>query len=168
MLCVEFTMLRRLLAISLVTVAVSNCSTTSSFYDPFRNRVKNAAVNAIMECPSPMLIAGEPDISSSPARVAVEGCNRRWDCLYYSGSMYSKTEARTECKEASASRAAVKRSVVVDRLSLETGCPVKKIKVIQKSAWSSGGERAYRLEACGKYFVCTAAPGRTDCKPAVQ
>jgi hypothetical protein len=56
---------------------------------------------------------------------------------------------------------------VRDRLSLETGCELRRIYVEQRARWSRGGERAYRLNACGTSFVCSTAPGRnTDCKQA--
>lgn len=58
-------------------------------------------------------------------------------------------------------------ALVRDRLSLETGCDVKRIAIEAKAQWSRSHERAYRLNACGVSYVCTTAPGRsTECKQA--
>jgi hypothetical protein len=58
--------------------------------------------------------------------------------------------------------------LVVDRLALETGCAVRDIKVVSQASWVNAQERAYRLQACGKVYVCNAAPGRsTACKAAL-
>ncbi|HOX42954.1 MAG TPA: hypothetical protein PK668_05130 [Myxococcota bacterium] len=71
------------------------------------------------------------------------------------------------CKETESSNAETQKKVAIDRLSLETGCAADGIRVLSQSEWSSGGEVAYRIEACGKTYVCTQAPGRTECKEAL-
>lgn len=85
--------------------------------------------------------------------------------MLYAGSLYARAEA--ECEETEASKAAVYRQVVLDRLSLETGCAPELVAVTKEADWSRGGEKAYRMTACGKAYVCTTAAGRTDCKAAL-
>jgi len=70
------------------------------------------------------------------------------------------------CIEKQASRQEVKADVVLDRLHLETGCPKSEIKIVAASKWRSGTEQSYRMNACGRSYVCTTAAGHTDCKPA--
>lgn len=74
---------------------------------------------------------------------------------------------KVTCEETEASKAAVHRQVVTDRLALETSCPTSKIEITREADWSRGGEKAYRMTACGKPYVCTTAAGRTDCKAAL-
>lgn len=71
------------------------------------------------------------------------------------------------CEETAESEAETLRRVAVDRLALETGCPAEQIAVTQAAEWGRGRERAFRLTACGRPYVCTTAPGRTDCKAAL-
>lgn len=74
---------------------------------------------------------------------------------------------RAICEETAASKEVTTQKIVLDRLALETGCPAEKIKIDDKAGWSRGTETAYRMEACGKWYVCTTAAGRTDCKEAL-
>ena len=93
------------------------------------------------------------------------GCEREWVCDRLKATAH--TESVVTCKEAMGSRAATVEKVVVDRLALETGCPQTEIRVVSKTAWMNGSEQGFRLSACGNFFICTHANGRTDCKAAL-
>jgi hypothetical protein len=87
------------------------------------------------------------------------------------------------CLETAASKARVRlleeaeeerklMALVVDRIALETRCPRESVRVVEKAEWTRGTERAFRLEACGKQYVCSTAAGlgggRTDCRAALE
>lgn len=113
-------------------------------------------------CPEGQLVIEE---LSSPIGLAwvATGCDRAWECLWTS-SQYS---SRADCDETPASAARTELRVATDRLQLETNCPVEQVKLIRQAEWRRGSETAYRFDACGRTYVCTAAAGRTDCKPAL-
>lgn len=54
------------------------------------------------------------------------------------------------------------------RASLESGCDSPGVTIVSKPDVRRDAERSYRLEACGAQYVCTSAPGRTDCKAALS
>ncbi len=102
-----------------------------------------------------------------PSRWTATGCGREWRCELHVGSATSGSVSRQACTETAASNAETLRQVVLDRLSLETGCAPELVAVTKEADWSRGGEKAYRMTACGKAYVCTTAAGRTDCKAAL-
>ena len=102
-----------------------------------------------------------------PSTWTAEGCGREWRCELHVGSAKSGSISRQACTETAASNAETLRQVVLDRLSLETGCAPELVAVVKEADWSRGGEKAYRMTACGKAYVCTTAAGRTDCKAAL-
>lgn len=102
---------------------------------------------------------------SSSTYVAT-GCGRRYYCSHWVAG-YNGGGDRAECRETAASHAASLRELVVDRLSLETGCPAEQIEMNQQARWTRGTETAYRLTACGKPYICSTAAGRTECKKAL-
>lgn len=95
------------------------------------------------------------------------GCDRTTVC---SGRtiQFSELVSGTRCEETPESRERTAKKIVRDRLSLESGCEMERVIVEGASAWQTGGERAYRLDACGKRYTCTAAPGRVECRPALD
>lgn len=96
---------------------------------------------------------------------AASACGRQYTCAM-TGST-SPTLAAS-CRESAASEQRSLMNVVIDRLALESGCPKSDIQVVQAAEWQRGSERAYRLRACGHFFICTTAAGRTDCKQAMS
>lgn len=87
-------------------------------------------------------------------------CDRVYDCRLL-------TDNSTRCTETPDSKAVTIQRVVIDRLSLETACPKDKIRVDKGADWSHGGEEAFRLEACGGWYVCAAPAGKVECKAAL-
>ncbi len=95
-------------------------------------------------------------------------CDRDFSCRGVFDSVRRKlTMVGATCEEFSGSIERTSRKVAVDRLAVETSCPAKDIQIGEATAWIRGSERAYRLSACGKAYVCTTASGRTDCKGAL-
>lgn len=90
-------------------------------------------------------------------------CDRDFTC-----TTSGRVNLEAECSETKQSVETTNQKVVVDRLQLETGCDRKEIRIVSDADWGRGTERAYRMTACGTPFVCTTAPGRTDCKAALQ
>lgn len=90
-------------------------------------------------------------------------CDAEWDSVRREMKIVG-----AHCREdpASAERTALK--IAIDRLSVETGCSAEVVKLGGTTSWTRGSERAYRLIACGKPYVCTTAVGRTDCKVALD
>lgn len=90
------------------------------------------------------------------------GCEREWTC----GFRLAPVNAYV-CDETPRSREETTRKIVIDRLGLETSCPKARIEFLNKTEWRVGTETAYRLSACDRNYVCTAAAGRVDCKAAL-
>jgi hypothetical protein len=104
-----------------------------------------------------MTAAGAP-VLTYPA----SGCGREYICEA------SQRTIRATCTETAESEARAVKKLVVDRLALETGCAPANIAIVQEAEWVRGQERAFRLEACGKAYVCTTVPGHaTSCKAAL-
>jgi hypothetical protein len=76
--------------------------------------------------------------------------------------------SNVQCSETAETRDVTLQKVVIDRVSLESGCSAEKIKIVQRSKWVQGQEQAFRTEACGKPYICTSALGRTKCKLAAN
>ena len=72
------------------------------------------------------------------------------------------------CAETRASEERNARRVVVDRLSVETGCPSTSIEIATSTPWARGSEQNYRLIACSQAFTCSVAGGKSDCRPAMN
>lgn len=94
------------------------------------------------------------------------GCGRKFDCVVNMSGWGAYARYDAECKESAGSASRAAENTAIDRLALETDCPRDEIAVLKEADWSRGGERAYRMRACGKAYVCTTGPGRTDCEPA--
>lgn len=112
-------------------------------------------------CPAQLIEITE-DVSAGNRTTGTwtaRGCEREWHC---------GLSAMPTCTETAASEARTILTVATDRLQLETNCPADRIRLVRQADWKRGTETAYRFEACGKHYVCTAAAGRTDCKPALQ
>jgi len=142
----------------LVTVlTVSGCLTREDI-------VKRATLATSLQvgCPESSLEVG---LDGWPYGWTASGCKRAWSCTTPHDNPGAPSQ--TTCTETQESRAETETDVVVDRLALETGCDRKAVKVVSQAAWSRAGEKAYRLDACGRPYVCTTAPGRTDCKAAL-
>jgi uncharacterized protein YceK len=73
-----------------------------------------------------------------------------------------------DCGETEESEARMFARIAIDRLALESGCPTADISPLEQARYSRGKETAFRLSACGSRYVCTTAPGRTDCKRALS
>ncbi len=86
------------------------------------------------------------------------GCDRSFICTP-NGSLNVSS-----CTEDEASTARTAVAVVTDRLSMETGCAPANIHVTQEANWTRGIGKTYRLDACGKPYVCTTETARTECK----
>lgn len=110
------------------------------------------------------LVAKERD---GTATFGADLCGRQFKCVSQVNRHKEITEA-TACTEFPESAERTARLVAVDRLALETNCPAREIKMSDTTAWARGGERAYRMTACGKSYVCTTAANRTDCKAALD
>jgi hypothetical protein len=70
----------------------------------------------------------------------------------------------TQCTETAASKESVMQQVALERVAMESECSRDKIQLEESSNWTAGTERAYRFNACGAKYVCTAANGRVECK----
>lgn len=92
-------------------------------------------------------------------------CGRSFDCVAGVNSRNDVVEDETTCTETAESTRRVDSMIVVKRLELETGCPEAQVRVLGQ--FLIGAESAYRLEACGKTYVCTTAAGKTTCKAAL-
>lgn len=114
----------------------------------------------LLSCPISQVQIIEPSASWNPKFKAM-GCDREAIC-YYEGPSSVRSFV---CEETPESVARTEQKVVVDRLILETGCPFEQVKVVERANWSRGGEAAFRMWACGAFYACTTAPGRTECKP---
>ncbi len=90
----------------------------------------------------------------------VDQCDRVFICLL-------KERDTGDCEETEESEARLIHRIAKDRLALETGCAVDKISDVGQANYTRGTETAYRMQACGKDYVCTTAAGRTDCKAAL-
>lgn len=97
----------------------------------------------------------------------VTQCSRDFACALPSESP-ARASAEAKCEETAESEQRTLTKVVIDRLTLETGCSSEKIRVEGQSQWVRGTEHAFRLAACGAGYVCTTAAGRTDCKKALS
>lgn len=146
--------MRILLAATALLASATGCI---SVHD--RVRLK---VSELTSCPpSQIQVLGDP---MGMSRQIARGCDREFDCWVKGyGRVWN-----ADCTEANASKSSMSERVVVDRLSLETDCPREQIRVTKRADWSRGDEKAFRLTACGLPYVCTTAPGRTDCEPAKQ
>lgn len=119
--------------------------------------------------PGKVTIANLKQNASGGLVWSASGCNREAVCASEAKNFtWGKTGAGTRCEETSSSTEGMSRQVVQDRLALETGCPAARVSILTSSEWTRGGERSYRMEACAKFYVCTTAPGRTDCKLALD
>jgi hypothetical protein len=103
----------------------------------------------------------------APSTWTATGCDRTFNCSLYVAAAGSGLPDRTDCRETAGSESQTLGRVVVDRLSIETGCPPEKIAVVNQASWSRGTETAYRMTACGKPYVCTTSAKGTDCKAAL-
>jgi hypothetical protein len=121
-------------------------------------------------CPPALVTIGGLSQDASGGLVwTVSGCDREAACSAQAKDfMWGASGVGTRCEETRSSTSSVARQVVLDRLSLETGCALTQVSILTSSEWTRGGERSYRMEACGKRYVCTTAPGRTDCKAALD
>jgi hypothetical protein len=108
-------------------------------------------------CPATRVKVSEPGVYP----VQAQGCDREVVCSWNGPS----TTGTWICQETPDSSARTEQKVVVDRLALETACPREQIQVVERANWSRGGEAAFRMWACGVFYACTTAPGRTECKP---
>ncbi len=96
-------------------------------------------------------------------------CGRSFRCLL---SMTRRGEfdlTESKCDETAVeSGVGVSESnrTVIGRLALETGCGTDEVEIVGAPV-TTGAERAIRLVACGKPYVCTTAAGRTNCKAAL-
>ena len=123
-----------------------------------------AVSSAKMRCPADSITVVERQASPGDTRPMLhwraDGCGRQYDC--------SGNRMATECAETASSEEQSLESLVVDRLALETGCAAANISVVSRASWTTGRERAYRLTACGRAYVCNAAPGLpATCKAAL-
>lgn len=158
-------MIDRLVLVAMVTFAATGC--TAMVFE----RVKHAAM-PVIECLPENLSVEMHDIpnASIGKEWTAQGCGREADCRYEGQVMVchetpnsKKVRADADSKkEAENNELAVK-----DRLSMETGCDEANVKVVKRAAWSKGGEQSFRLEACGKPYVCSAGRGGLNCKEAL-
>lgn len=93
-------------------------------------------------------------------------CDRNFDCTSRVNRSADIVE-ESVCMETATSKEHTARKVAFDRLVIETGCPAANVQFVDQSEWVAGTERAYRLSACGKPYVCTTAAGRTECRRAL-
>lgn len=94
--------------------------------------------------------AEKADIKAVEGYAAINLCGREFAC------------SRERCEESAESVDRTARKSAIDRLALETNCPMEKIQ-LQKQLGN-----IYRLGACGKDYVCTTASGRLECRLALD
>lgn len=122
--------------------------------------------SSVLGCPvervqAPVPVFGDPRFQTG---FRAAGCDREATC---SLAGYTMETRHMVCEETPDSVARTEQKVVVDRLVLETGCPPTQVQVVERANWSRGGEAAFRMWACGNFYACTTAPGRTECKPVM-
>jgi len=119
-------------------------------------RVRDTTYAAGWQCPTqPKIKCGDKPECGRWDRSWIATCpadGRMYDCGYGSNSI-------TECTESKESRAKVRMSILIDRLAIQTGCSPQEISLVAESAWSTAGETAYRMLACGSYYMCTIGRG---------
>jgi hypothetical protein len=69
------------------------------------------------------------------------------------------------CQESGCSEARTIREIVIDRLALDTDCDKSRVRIVGQSDLKRGSETAYRMEACGSFYICTSSYQRVECKP---
>lgn len=110
-----------------------------------------------------------PKVRRGTAGFRASLCRRDFDCVAGVNRHADVVEDETSCLETMESAEKTVSIAAVDRLSIETGCPIEEITLLGKTAWLQGKETAYRLEACAKVYVCTTDPaGKTECKVALS
>lgn len=139
----------RILSLASVALLLASCWTAAEM------EKGTAMVTARqINCPASRIA-----ISNMTSRTwTARGCQRAYQCWLTS------PDNKTRCREEEGSKEQTARRVVIDRLALESGCAKTRIRVVQASEWSRGGEQAYRLTACGGAYVCTTKGSGTDCK----
>ncbi len=140
-------------------LALSGCAAT--FADVVPQLV--AATAPEVDCPAERLRVSErqePEDLRPVLHWTARGCGREWAC--------SGNRAVVTCRESEQSRAVSLRQLVVERVALESGCAADQVAVERESEWSRGGDRAYRLAACGKAWICTTSTRGTDCRRAAE
>jgi hypothetical protein len=138
--------------------AVAGCTVPTDYL------IRHTAANT--DCSSGQVeIVGSPPTSSVGVFSWMARCrNRQFECRQ---RMIGDRAVRS-CEETPASFARTAVRIAGDRLALETGCERSRIRLVEEADWSRGGERAFRFDACGQPYICTTAPGRTDCEAAAS
>lgn len=145
-----------------LVLALCACATPSDMY---RHEISRKT-----GCPSNEIAVTPPTATDKKGRkvtvkegdsygylTPVSGCERDFLCVV-------SASGSAECDETRESSRQTDMRVSTDLLSVETACPKEQITVSQESEWVVGMRRAFRLTACGKPYVCSAAPGYVACK----
>lgn len=132
--------------------------------DGFRG-VKAAVAEQTGCTEEPTAVVLEKRQRGGTATFGVNLCDRQFQCVS-AVDRHANVTDETKCTELAESATRAAKQIAVNRLALETGCAAAKIRV--ESEGMVGSERAARLDACGKSFVCTTAGGRTECRPALD
>jgi hypothetical protein len=133
-------------------------------------RVHDAAA-PVIKCPAESQEVTRRHSDSIGFIWTAKGCGREAECTYERPSemvCHETADSRRRREELGAKAdAAAEEMAVVERLAMETGCAEANIRVIKAGAWSTAGQRSFRLDACGKPFVCSAGRSGADCKEAM-
>lgn len=151
---------------SMLILAASGCISTAAIHDQLR---RESAPH--LTCPADQIQIADYQTGMAgnyPSTWRAIGCERAFRCSMWVPAAGSGGTSRVECNEDQESEELTLTKVVIDRLSLESGCPAERITIERAGDWRRGSERAYRLRACGQSYVCTTAAGRTDCERAAE
>jgi hypothetical protein len=150
-----------------VVVLWSGCVTASFSPDEVREALKTETAKRV-ECPRESIrVSWIGEWIETGGVWSARACGRDYRCRVANATVIGGTAySRQECAETEGSKERTTRSVVLERLEFESGCSRQHLRVEAESDWSVGGQRSYRLKGCGRYWVCTSAPGKVDCKTA--
>jgi len=107
------------------------------------------------------LVKGEE--GKTPDTFEALGCDREWKCSFFTSDIAFGPPKEKVCTETEDSKDRTSKKMAVQQLSAQSGCSVHRIEVNQ-GVWSSGNKKIYRMNACGRQFVCTLISNQATCK----
>lgn len=97
-----------------------------------------------------------------PTLWAASGCGRQWVCNRRVIGDYT----RVSCKETPDSVQRTHSRILINRVSIISGCSAPEIKVERSSDWTIGTEFFYRLSTCKDDYVCSVSSrDGVNCQP---
>lgn len=137
----------------------------TKYGSPHNARIAQTRGSPAWRCASPPLVeCPHPDKKCT-------GWDSRWIAACSAdGRVYkcwfpeNRRGEEVDCEETAESYERTITRIAIDRLALETGCAKEKIKILSRTQWTRGMEQAYRMNACGRIFICTSSPRGTNCK----